>query len=179
MPKKIKKSKELKFKSNDKKLINVNNVHYLFILLFLILICVCAVVGMYRYTKDSYHVNASNAIERLIYSEKVNDGYNVYYVIRDEEGKIFATFSTPSGDDEEKEWGENKFLDYNEEIYASGILNYDTQNRDSGADANWSLEIEFTDGTEKYYSSNATTQIDKSKFAQVIKKYFDKDIIYN
>ena len=177
MPKKIKKSKELNFKSNEK-IINISNIHYIFIALFVILVCICAGVGMYRYSKDSYHVHASNAVERLIYSEKVEYGYNVYYVIRNEDGEIFATFSTPSGDDE-NEWGENKFLDYNEEIYDSGILDYDTQNKDSGAGASWSLEIQLTDGTKKYYSSNATTQIDKSKFAQVIKKYFGQDIIYN
>ena len=51
-------------------------------------------------------------------------------------------------------------------------------NRDSGKDADCSFEIELADGTEKYYSSNATTHIEKEKFAQVIKKYFDQDIIY-
>ncbi len=178
MPKKIKKSKELNFKGNQRKLINVNNIHYIFIALLILLICVCAGVGVYRYSKDSYHVNASNAVERLIYTEKVDGGYNVYYVIRNENGDVSAAFRTPSGDEEES-WGENKFLDYNEEIYNSGILDHDTQNRDSGADSDWSLEIGLTDGTEKYYSSNATTQIDKTKFAQVIKKYFDQDIIYN
>ena len=101
----------------------------------------------------------------------------MYYVIRNDKGEVYATFSTPNNSDEKK-WGEDKFLDYNEEIYASGILDYDTQNRDSGEDADWSFEIELTDGTEKYYSSNATTQIEKEKFAQVIKKYFDQDIIY-
>ena len=177
MPKKIKKEKELKFKNSEKKFINVNNVHYYFIALFIILVCICIGVGVYRYLEDSYHVNSSNAVERLIYSEKVDEGYNVYYVIRNDKGEVYATFSTPNNSDEKK-WGEDKFLDYNEEIYASGILDYDTQNRDSGKDADWSFEIELADGTEKYYSSNATTHIEKEKFAQVIKKYFDQDIIY-
>lgn len=177
MPKKIKKEKDLKFKNNKNKFINVNNVHYYFIGLFIVLICVCVGVGIYRYSQDSYHINSSNAVDRLIYSEKVEGGYDVYYVIRNDEGKIFSTYNTPTSSEENK-WGENKFLDYNEEIYASGILNYDTQSRESGADADWSLEIELADGTEKYYSSNATTQVDKTEFAQIIKKYFNKDIIY-
>ena len=121
MPKKIKKEKELKFKNSEKKFINVNNVHYYFIALFIILVCICVGVGVYRYLEDSYHVNSSNAVERLIYSEKVDEGYNVYYVIRNDKGEVYATFSTPNNSDEKK-WGEDKFLDYNEEIYDMQIF---------------------------------------------------------
>ena len=175
MPKKIKREKELKFKKNNK-ILNVNNIHYFFLALLIIVVVTCTCVGVYKYSKDKYHVHADEAIVRFIYSEKAEDGYNVYEVKEMEEKDIYATFNTPNSN-EEKKWSRTKFLDFNEEIYLSGIVESEVGDKETDKDATWSLELEFVDGTQKYYSSNSK-EINKEELANIILKYFNQEIIY-
>lgn len=177
MPKKIKKSKEFEFKGNKKTTLNVNNIHYFFLGILVLLLCCCTIAGVYTYSKDKYHVHAGNAIKSFEYSEKVDQGYDSYSVKDMEDKKIYATYYSDLNT-EQKRWSRNKFLDFNEEIYSSGILDFETQDKEQGRNSDWSLEIELADGTKKYYSSNSDTKIDKTELANIIRKYFDKEIIY-
>lgn len=175
MPKKIKREKELKFKKNNR-ILNVNNIHYFFLVIFLVIICTCVGVGVYKYSKDKYHVHQDVAIVRFIYSERKDEGYNVYEVKELDDKEVYATFSTPTSNVDEK-WSRTKYLDFNEEIYATKILDNETVEKENDGDAVWSLEVELIDGTTKYYSNNSE-KIDKTEFANVILKYFKQEIMF-
>lgn len=177
MPKKIKKTKATKLEyRNKEKLLNVNNIHFILLTVFILVLCVCVGVGAYTYSKDKYHVHKDEAIVRFIYSEKVDEGYNVYEVKELENKDVYATFSTPTENVDEK-WGRYKYLDFNEEIYASNVMDAQTTERENDAETVWSLELEFIDGTQKYYSSNSS-DMDKTELANIILKYFEKEILY-
>ena len=177
MPKKIKKVKETKLEyTNKEKFLNTKNVHFFFLAIFLVLVLGCVGVGVYKYSKDKYHVHKDNPIVRFIYSEKKDDGYNVYEVKELAEQEVYATFNTPTSN-EDKKWGRMKYLDFNEEMYASKILDNESSKKEDNADAVWSLEVEFSDGTIKYYSNNSGN-IDKTEFANIILKYFNQEIMF-
>lgn len=180
MPKKIKKKEEVKYKKNEEKIINVNNVNYFLIGALIILVVVCACVGVYKYNKDKYHVHASNPIVSLTYSEKVEEnGYVSYDINSLENGRKYINYDSPSGENFEKRLSDEKYLDLNEELYSLGVAdssNMQVHVENSAPD--WSMDVRLEDGSMIYFSSDADGIIDKAKLAQIIKKYFNKDIMY-
>ncbi len=178
MPKKIKKEKEQKLKSNKEKLIRVDNIHYIVILVVIILILICASVGVYVYKKDKYHAHSSVAISSFVYTEKVDEGYNIYQVSLDN-NEVYVYFNTPETNIPKK-WSNGKYLDFNEELYLSGIFDEKSEVgiENGGSNIEWSLEASLINGDTIYYSNNSVNKPDKTKFAQVINKYFGHEIIY-
>lgn len=177
MPKKIKKVKETKLEYRFKeKILNTKNVHFFFLTIFILILCTCVGVGVYKFSKDKYHVHKDNPVVRFIYSERKDDGYNVYEVKELADKEVYATFSTPTSN-EDKKWGTIKYLDFNEEIYASKVLDNEPGEKENDKEAVWSLEIELKDGTIKYYSNNSGN-IEKAELANIILKYFDQEIIF-
>ena len=122
MPKKIKKEKELKFKKENK-ILNVNNVHYYFIALIIIAVIICIGVGIYVSSEDKYHVHKDQALVSFSYSEKVENGFNVYYVNEMQDKNIYATINTPE-ETVEKQWGRNKYLDFKTYSFQAEVYFY-------------------------------------------------------
>ena len=175
MPRKIKITKE---KKSKKSAINVNNVNYVIIALTVLLIAVCAGVGIYKFSVDKYHVHANNAIVSFVYNEKSENeelGYDEYLVNNFPDKDIIASYSNYV-DSVEKKWSRNKFLDFNEEIYLAGILELESQEKVSGTNPDWSITIDLSDGTSKFYTSDSNLDIDKTEFARIISKYFKREI---
>lgn len=173
MPRKIKENKkEVKIKNN---ILNANNIHYFFFVILIVIICTCTLVGIVIYNQDKSHPNASNAIIRFEYSEKNEQGYDVYTVREFEDKKVYSIYNS-NINTKQKRWSRNKFLDFNEEVYSTKILDSQTQDKEQNSNNLWSLEIELLDGTIKYYSDSS--QINKSDLAQIIQKYFEREIRY-
>ncbi len=181
MPKKIKKSKDTKL-GEKKKIINVNNIHYIFIAIILIVALICTVIGINKYKADKYHVHADNPIRSFVYSEKIDEGYDVYLVnylqdVYDTEKDIVASYSNFSTMEDTK-WSMNRFLDFNEEIYNTNIYNFESDEKDVNSDVAWSIDIEWVDGKRIFITSESNVEFNKTNFAEIIKKYYGKDIIY-
>lgn len=175
MPRKIKVAKE---KKNKKSIINVNNVNYIIIALTVLLVAVCVGVGIYKFSVDKYHAHANNAIVSFVYSERLERedlGYDVYLVNNFPDKDIIASYSNYIDIIDEK-WSRNKFLDFNEEIYLAGILELESQEKVEGTNPDWTLEVELSDGTSKFYTSDSNPDIDKTEFARIMSKYFKREI---
>lgn len=177
MPKKIKKEKEIKFKNKENKIINVNNVKYYIFASVVCLVLICVCVGSYIYAMDRYHAHASNSIVSFTYAEKVEGGYQVYTVNDMEKNTVNATFTSP---DEviEKTWSRTKFYNFNEEIFRSGLLDNKSQILSANETYDWRLDVELTNGTVLNYSSASSEEIDKTEFAQILKEYFHREIMF-
>lgn len=181
MPKKIKKEKKTTLKSNKESLINTNNIYYIFIAITILVVCICIGVGVYVYKEDKYHVHKDNAIVLFEYTEALDEGYNVFSVTETSGKRIFTEYNTLDVQDV-KEISRGKYLDFNEEIYGSGILEYMSDEPSIVTDTNWSLYVKFADGTKKYLYSAAIDKenkdIDKTVLSDIIKKYFNQEILY-
>lgn len=180
MPKKIKQDKGLSFKGTDEKLLRVDNVHYFVFLAFIILVLVCACVGGYVYSRDKYHAHKDVAFTDFVYTEKADEGYIVYEVSLKEDNKVYTYFNTPDGETVEKKWSYGKYLDFNEELYDSGLFNqiFGAEVIIEDVDVEWSLNADLVNGQTIHNSSNFEEEVDKTKFAEVIKKYFNQEILY-
>lgn len=184
MPKKIKQEKETVYNGNKKQLINVNNIHIIFIILAIIAVCICVSVGVYVYFEDKNHPNKDNAIVDFTYTEKLDEGYNVYEISQTNTKQIFTEYNTLDKQ-EVKEISRGKYLDFNEEIYNSGLLEI-MGKKIEDADPKWSIYVKFADGTRRYlYSHNVDSDgniqeinIDKEYLNNVIKTYFNQEILY-
>ena len=182
MPKKIKKEKETTFSSNKEKIINVDNIHYIFIALGILILCICIGVGIYVYREDKYHSHKDNAIVSFTYTETLDEGFNVFSLTETNTKQIFTEYNSLEVQDV-REVSRGKYLDFNEEIYNSGIIEYMSDEESIVTDENWSLYIKFADGTKKYLYSSAigkdnSEKIDKSSLASIISKYFGQEILY-
>lgn len=182
MPKKIKKESNMK-KNNNEKFLNADNIHYIFIFIAILAVCICAIVGVYIYKEDKYHVHKDNALVQFVYTENTGDGFNVFSVTRANSNEIFLEYNTTEVQ-EVTEISEGKYLDLNEEVYNSGLIEQMNDEEIIGNDMKWNLYIEFADGTTKFlYSSNPDNpseerNIDKSILSEIIKKYFGQEILY-
>ena len=175
MPRKIKVTKE---KKRKKSVINVNNINYIIIALTVLLVVICVGVGVYKFSIDKYHAHANNAIVSFVYSERLERedlGYDVYLVNNFPDKDIIASYSNYIDIIDEK-WSRNKFLDFNEEIYLAGILELESQEKVEGTNPDWTLEVELSDGTSKFYTSDSNLDIDKTEFARIMSKYFKREI---
>ena len=180
MPKKIKQEKGFSFKGTDEKFIRTDNVHYFIFLALIILVLVCACVGGYVYSKDKYHAHKDVGFTNFEYTEKSGDGYIVYQVSLDDENRVYTYFNTPDGKTVEKKWSYGKYLDFNEEMYESGLFNqiFGAEVLIEDVDVEWSLNANLVNGQTIHNSSNFGEEVDKTKFAEVIKKYFGQEILY-
>lgn len=184
MPKKIKQEKETVYKGNKKQLINVDNIHIIFIILAIITVGICVFAGVYTYLEDKSHPNKDNAIVDFTYTEKLDEGYNVYEISQTETKQIFTEYNTLDKQ-EVNELSRGKYLDFNEEIYNSGLIEK-MGKKIEDADFKWSIYVEFADGTTGYlYSHNVDSDgniqevnIDKEYLNNVIKTYFKQEILY-
>lgn len=184
MPKKIKQEKEVIYKSNKEPLVNVNNIHIIFVILTLIVIGICVGVGVYVYFEDKSHPNKDNAIVDFTYTEKLDEGYNVYEISESNTKQIFTEYNTLDTQ-EVKEVSRGKYLDFNEEIYNSGILEMMGE-KNEDIDFKWSIYVKFADGSRKYlYNYDVDSDgnieeinIDKEYLNRVIKTYFNQEILY-
>lgn len=183
MPKKIKKEKETKLNSSKEKIVNIGNIHYLFIALTVIIVCICVGVGIYVYREDKYHSHKDNAIVLFNYTENLDEGFNVFLLTETNTRQIFTEYNTLDVQ-EVKELSRGKYLDFNEEIYNSGILEHMSDKESIVTDTNWSLYIKFADGTKKYLYSSALTldgekkEVNKEALIQTIEKYFGRETLY-
>ncbi len=170
MPKKIKQKKEKELKNKKEKVLNVNNIHFVIIGVVLLLCVIVAIVGMTKYSIDKYHAHASVAVVRMEYFyEGENGNFNYSFSVID--GEPSGTANTPEKIDN-KIWGEKKYLDFNEELYATGILENESQARIDGVAKDWYLEIETIKGDKYFYSSDSGVQIDRTALDNLVKKYF-------
>lgn len=182
MPKKIKKD-DTKIKSKSEKLITPNNIHYFFIVITILVIGICVGVGIYVHKQDKYHVHKDNAIVLFEYTEKLDEGYNVFSLTQTNTKQIFTEYNSLQVQDV-NELSRKKYLDFNEEVYNSGLLEFMSDKESILTDDSWSLYLKFADGTRKYlYSSplgfgEEKPNIDKTKLANIIKKYFNEEILY-
>ncbi len=181
MPKKIRKEKETTLKSNKKNIINTNNIYGIIIAIAVLVVCVCIGVGIYVYKEDKYHVHKSNAVVLFEYTEALDEGYNVFSVTETSGKRVFTEYNTLDVQDV-NEMSRGKYLDFNEEIYNSGILEYMSDEPSIVTDTKWSLYIKFADGTKKYLYSAAIdkvdNEVDKTTLAEIINKYFKQEILY-
>lgn len=182
MPKKIKKDEKI-LKGKGEKLLTPDNIHYFFIAITVLVICICIGVGVYVYKQDQYHVHKNNAIVLFEYTEKLDEGYNVFSVTQTDTKQVFTEYNSLLVQDV-NEISRKKYLDFNEEIYNSGLLEYMSDEESILTDDSWSLYLKFADGTRKYLYSSALgfedikPNIDKTNLANIIKKYFKEDILY-
>lgn len=181
MPKKIKKEKKTILNSNKDSIINTNNIYYIFIAVAVLVVCICIGVGVYVYKEDKYHVHKDNAIVLFEYTEALDEGYSVFSVTETDKKRIFTEYNSLDIQ-KVKEISRGKYLDFNEEMYNSGMLEYMSDEPSIVTDTNWNLYIKFADGTRKYlYSSaidKAGQKVDKTALAEIINKYFKKEILY-
>ena len=181
MPKKIKKENNLK--KDKERFLNPDNIHYIFIVVAILVICVCVGAGIYVYKEDKYHSHKDNALVQFIYTEDTGEGYDVYSITETDTKQIFLEYNTIEVQDI-KEISRGKYLDFNEEVYNSGIIDQMNDTESIVTDMKWNLYIKFADGTEKYlYSSplgkpEEEISIDKTALAEIINKYFGQEIIY-
>ena len=78
-----------------------------------------------------------------------------------------------------KKWSKTKLLNFNEELYESGILNLEKSYlSDTNEEPKWRyrLEILFEDGTTVTSYGIGKHPEDTEKFKELIKKYFNSDI---
>lgn len=181
MPKKIKKNKELHLRNKKEKLINPDNVHILIILIAIIMVIIVASVGAYVYKKDQYHSHKDNAIVEFTYTEKLDEGYNIFSLMETDTKQIFTEFNS-TGVQDYREISRGKYLDFNEEIYNSGIIENMSDIQAVPTDLNWGLYLRFADGTIKYISDPSLdvsgNKIDLSKLSDIIQKYFRQETRY-
>ena len=179
MPKKIKKEEGFSFSKEDK-LLRVDNIHYFVILAVVILVLVCACVGGFVYSRDKYHAHKDVAFTNFEYTEKTDEGYIQYQVYLDDENRVYTYYIMPNGETVEKKWSYGKYLDFNEEMYDSGLFDqiFGAEIEIEDVDVDWSLDVKLVNGNTVHNSSNFEEKVDKTKFSQVIKKYFNQEILY-
>lgn len=172
MPKKIKQEKELKFKNNDENLINANNINAILMCILGVCVIVLVIVGVTKFSIDKYHAHRGNAIVNFEYTRKAETGYDSYIVTYyPSDNSAYAAKNTMEESIDTK-WGNNKYLNFNEEVYRSGILDSESSISTEGADPDWFITVRTKDGTKYYYSSDATNQVDVEVMNKIINKYY-------
>lgn len=179
MPKKIKvvETKKLgKIEENEK----IKSAKKKILLLFIIGIIVVVSIGLYILIRDRGYEHSSNPIANFLYSEGYFErGYDVYEIECYDEG-IYAIHNLGEENELMKEkWSKTKLLNFNEELYESGILDLEeTYLSDTEEEQKWRyrLEILFEDGTTFASYGIGRHPEDTEKFKELIKKYFNSDI---
>ena len=126
-----------------------------------------------------------NAIVLFQYNETLEEGYNNFQIAETNTKQIATEFVSMDiqavGHMSRKKW-----LDFNEEIYRTGIMDNMLDGEAIVTNNDWSLYIKLADGTRKYlYSaaiSGTNTEEQGSKISQVreiVTKYLKHDTLYN
>ena len=184
MPKKIKEKKETVLKGNKEPLLNANNVHIFFGIIGVIALVILVGVGLFVYLEDKYHENINKAIVILQYNETLDVGYNNFAITEMSNKQICAEFVSMDVQDV-KNISRKKYLDFNEEIYRTGILDHMIDGEAVVTNNDWSLYIKLADGTRKYLYSAAIPssqseqeEYDLTQVRQIIEKYVGHESYY-
>ena len=184
MPKKIKEKKETLLKGNSEPLLNVNNVHTFFGIIGVIALIIIVCVGLFVYLEDKYHVHKDNAIVLFQYNETLEEGYNNFQIAETNTKQIATEFVSMDIQDV-GHMSRKKWLDFNEEIYRTGIMDNMLDGEAIVTNNDWSLYIKLADGTRKYLYSAAISETNNeeqgSKISQVreiVTKYLKHDTLY-
>lgn len=172
MPKKIKQEKELKFKNNGESLINANNINMILMCILGLCAVILAIVGITKFSIDKYHAHRGNPIVNFEYTRKAETGYDSYIVtFFKDENAAYGTKNTME-ESTDKAWGNNKYLNFNEEIYRSGLLDNESQVSTAGADPDWFISVITKDGSEYYYSSDSSNPVDVEAISNIVNKFY-------
>lgn len=185
MPKKIREKKETVLQGSKEPLLNADNVHVLFIIIGVVAAIIVAFVGLFVYLEDRYHVHRNNAIVLFQYNETLDEGYNNFQIAETNTREIATEFVSMDIQDV-GHISRKKFLDFNEEVYRSGIMDYMLDGEAIVTNNDWSLYIKLADGTRKYLYSAAISgqntqeqEESMSQVRQIVTKYLKHDTIYN
>lgn len=185
MPKKIKEKNDTVLKGNKEPLLNANNIHILFGIIGVVALLIVVSVGVFVYLEDRYHEHKDNPIVEFQYNETVERGYNNFAITEMNNKQVCIEFVSISEQDV-KNISRKKYLDFNEEIYRTGIMDNMLDGEAIVTNNDWSLYIKLADGTRKYlYSaaiSGTNTEEQGSKISQVreiVTKYLKHDTLYN
>lgn len=173
MPKKIRKEKELTFKRTEQ-LINADNINQ--ILMYVLAVCalILLMVASIKFSIDKYHAHAGNPIVNFEFTKKGEVGYESFILNYFEGDKTaYGTINTME-ESTDKAWTNHKYLNFNEEIYRSGVLEVETQAKVEGSDPEWFMTVTTESGDVYYYSADAINQIDEPTIEKIVHKYFKK-----
>ncbi|MDO4283611.1 MAG: hypothetical protein Q4D02_08260 [Clostridia bacterium] len=178
MPKKIKKKEEKRLGSTDESE-KISKAQKGIIIVIIIGLLIMFSIGLFVFIRDRGYQHSDNKFVRFSYSEGFyNEGYDVYEVEVQDDG-IFSlhNLGIESKNIEEK-WSRTKYLNFNEELYDSGALEFETLNTSEEDQSAWEyrLEIYFENG-ETFVSYGMGKHPENTDgFKELIKKYFDSDI---
>lgn len=177
MPKKIKLNEDKKHeKISEEEKIKKAKISIFLILIIGIIIMVS--VGMFIFFRDRGYKHSENKVLKFSYSEGIySEGYDVYELEVKDDG-IFTLHNLGiESVNIDKKWSNTKYLNFNEELYESGALEFKTENISDENEEAWSysLEIYFENG-ETYISHGRKHPENTEKFKELIKKYFDGNI---
>lgn len=178
MPKKIKKKEEKKLGKVDENE-KINKAHKKIMIVTIIGLLIMLSIGMFVFFRDRGYKHSANPIVKFSYSEgKYDEGFDVYEVEVQYDG-IFTlhNLGVESKNIEEK-WSRTKYLNFNEDLYESGALEFDNEYILEDSEDSWSyrLEVYFENGEDFISYGIGKHPEDTEKFRELIKKYFDSEI---
>jgi len=178
MPKKIKKKEENKHEkiTEEQKIKKARNT---IVCILIIGILIMLSVGMFIFFRDRGYKHSENKVLKFSYSEGIpSEGFDVYE-LEVKNNEIFTLHNLGiESKNITKNWTETKYLNFNEELWESGVLEFETKNNLEESNDVWtySIEIYFENG-ETYVSHGSSEHPENTeKFRDLIKKYFDGDI---
>lgn len=177
MPNKIKIKNNKKYEkiSEEEKIKKAKNT---IVVIFVIGIFVMLSISMFIFFRDRGYKHSKNKVLKFSYSEGIpSKGFDVYELeVKDNE--IFTLHNLGiESKNIDKKWSETKYLNFNEELWESGVLEFESKNNVEESNDIWSysLEIYFEDG-KTYISHGSKHPENTEKFRALIRKYFDGDI---
>lgn len=177
MPKKIKKKdlKKLGKISEDEKIKKTEKGIFTLVILGLL---ITIMAGIFIFIRDRGYKYSNNKVLNFSYSEGMYDeGYDVYELDVKEDG-IFSLHNLGvESVNIDKKWTRTKYLNFNEELYESGILELKTEDSIQSIENKWSYKIEiYFENGEIFTAYGIEHPENTEKFKNLIKKYFDGDI---
>ncbi len=181
MPSKIKKKeiKKLGIESEDEK---INKAFKIIGIIAVIGILIMICIATFYFVRDSSYEHSANPLVKFSYSEgTLVGGYDVYEVEL-KNGNIYTLHNL--GDESvniDGKWNETKYLNFNEDFYNSGALDFNVSNIPDEVENetnawNYRLEVVFKNG-ETFVSYGVDEHPQNTEgFRKLIKKYFDGDI---
>ena len=184
MPKKIKEKNDTVLKGNKEPLLNANNIHILFGIIGVVALLIVVSVGVFVYLEDRYHEHKDNPIVEFQYNETVERGYNNFAITEMNNKQVCIEFVSISEQDV-KNISRKKYLDFNEEIYRTGLLDHMLEGEAVVTNNDWNIYIRLADGTRKYLYSAALPsagteqeEYDLTQVRQIIEKYTGHECYY-
>lgn len=179
MPRKIRVKEKNKFKNVNEET-KINKAKKVILMFFCIGAIIALSVGGYIFTRDRSYKYADNPIIKFIYSEGVDSsGYDVYEITV-YNNEIYAHHD--SGNDGkiiENKWSKTKYLNFNEELYDSGALEFGTNDEEYESSIDeWSYKLEmYFENGQSVISYGTSKHIENTdKFKELIEKYFKSKI---